>query len=410
MASIDNFNVQVHGHGFITDDLGNVLLDQHNAIHPQNIARIVARALSNEHNYYINRIAFGNGGTIVDAAYTITYRTPNDGQSPDINTWDSRLYHETFSKIVDAGATVLNTNIGVDPGSADFNTGIRLGGGSIPANDPVSIPHVSGPGVRSTELGLTSQVVITATINEQEPISQFLSDVQSPVENTESTFMFDEIGLYTTGKQAIATDGYQYIDVGNKLSTDDTTLLPNTQYSFRVSVNNGTPVLITFTTPTTGGSGISGQILYGDLCHAINTGAVSWGFSGVTPMPNGARLTITDRTGGTFPSITGAITYGYLAVSSPTSGSASSILLDSPSWATHETVTFIQSLNAPIGGTLLPAISGSDAGLQNAPTSPEFERERLLAHLIFSPILKAANRRLNIVYTLTISVTRTPQA
>jgi hypothetical protein len=418
MALFDNFTVSVAGHCNITDDLGNILLNQHNAIHPQNISRIFARVLANENNYYINRIAFGNGGTIVDAAYTITYRTPNDGQSPDISTWDSRIYHETFSKIINAsmngtnGVTqtnTLNPLLGTDPGSADINTGIRLGGGASPFSDPISIPHVSGPGVQSVELGTLSQVVITAVLNQDEPKSQFLTDVQAPLERTNETFMFDEIGLYTAGEPAIAVGGYQYIDVGIKISTDDTTLVPNTPYSFRVSVDNGTPVVISFTTPSTGGSGINGEILYGDLCQAINTGAVTWGLSGVNPLPGGALLTITDNTGGIFPSITGALTYGYLTLSSPTAGINSSILLDSSTWSSHETLLFVSLLNAPLGATILAAVPGNNAGLQNSPTSPSLERERLLAHLIFSPILKAANRRLNIVYTLTISVTRTPQ-
>ncbi len=404
----NKIQLDVIGHCKITDDLGNVLLDQHNAIHPQNMARVFARALSNEHNYYINRIAFGNGGTVVDAACTITYRTPNDGQSPDINTWDSRLYKETFSKIVDDGATVLNPNIGIDPGSADFNVGVRTGGGSVPESDPTTIPHVSGPSVRSVELGITSEVIITTVLNEDEPKSQFVTDNQSPVEDTESTFTFDEIGLYTTGGPAISTSGYQYIDVGNKISTDDTTLVPNTQYSFRVSIDNGTPLLIVFTTPAAGGSGMNGEILYGDLCEAINTGNTDWGLSGISPL-SGAILMITDRSGGYFPSITGAETYGYLSFVSESTGEGSSVVLDDTGWTDHETFDFIVNLNQPLGGTLLPGVIGNNAGLQNAPTTPIYERERLLSHLIFSPVLKAKNRRLNIVYTLTISVTRTPQ-
>ena len=60
--------VQVTGHLLITDrDSGEVLLDQHNAIHPQNMSRIISRALANEDNSTIYRIAFGNGGTFIDA-------------------------------------------------------------------------------------------------------------------------------------------------------------------------------------------------------------------------------------------------------------------------------------------------------------------------------------------------------
>lgn len=99
--SDENMSVKVRGHCKIVDDLGNVLVDKDNAIHPQNLSRVIARALANEHNYYIHRIAFGNGGTTVDAAYTVRYKTVNDGQSPDIATWDSRIYNETYSEIID---------------------------------------------------------------------------------------------------------------------------------------------------------------------------------------------------------------------------------------------------------------------------------------------------------------------
>ncbi len=405
----EQLQVSVKGHAHIVDDLGNVLLDKTNAVHPQNLARIFARALSDENNYFINRIAFGNGGTIVDAAYTITYRTPNDGQSPDTATWDSRIYHETFSKIIDAGQNTLNPSLGTDPGSADLNTGVRPGGGAVPSSDPTSILHVSGPGVRSVDLGLTSEVVISATINASEPKSQSATDTAGPTQGTEGTFVFDEIGLYTSGASAINTSGYQYIDVGNRTSTSDTGLAKHGSYSFAISVDGGTPTIVSFTTPVLGGSGPSGEILYGDLCQAINTGDTAWTFSGVSPLPGGAKISITDNTGGTFSTITGAVTYGYLKFTSGTSGAASSILLDSTGWGVHNTITsFLPSINSPLGGTLQPAVNGSIAGLQNAPTNPTNERERLLAHLIFSPILKAANRVLNITYTLTISVGRTP--
>lgn len=400
----EQLQVSVTGHCRIEDDLGNVLLDKKNAVHPQNLACVFGRALSNEHNYYIHRIAFGNGGTVVDAARTVTYRTPNDGQSPDVATWDSRIYRETYSEIIDDGQTTLNTLIGTDPGSADMNTGVRLGGGAYPASDPATVPHVSGPGVRSRELGLQTEVIITCVINGDEPKSQFNTDALAPSQSTETDFIFDEIGLYTTGAPAIDTSGYQYINVLNKTSTDDTGLLPGTSYSFNVSVDGGTSILIAFTTPTTGGSGVGKQILYGDLCEAINTSALAWGFtgSGSTALPAGARMVITDNTGGTFPSIAGAQTFGYLAVESATTGPTSTIDL-----AGNETTIFLGLLNPPLGATLENFVRGNIAGVQNAPTQPETERERLLTHLIFSPILKSKNRTLAITYTLTITVGRT---
>lgn len=393
--------INVKGHVKIVDDLGNVLVDKDNAVHPQNLARIFARALANESNYFIHRIAFGNGGTLVDAAFTVTYKTPNGGQTPDISTWDSRIYNETYSEIIDDGLTTLNPLLGTDPGSADLNTGVRPGGGAVPSSDPVSVPHVSGPGVRSNDLGLTSEVIISTTINGDEPVGQFLTDSLAPTQDTESSFVFDEIGLYTSGGPAINTSGYQFIDVGNRVSTDDTGLIAGNTYTFNVAVDGGASTVITFTVSALGGSGPIGQVLYGDLCEAINTGRASWGMSGSNPLPGAAKLSITDVTGGTFPTITGAQTYGFLKIGSATSGVTSSVTL-----AGTNTTTWLTLLNPPIGATLKTAVNGTIAGLQNAPTSPSMERERLLSHLIFSPVLKSKNRTLAITYTLTISVAK----
>lgn len=401
MSFTANLPINVKGHVKIVDDLGNVLVDKDNAVHPQNLARIFARALANESNYFIHRIAFGNGGTLVDAAFTVTYRTPNDGQSPDIATWDSRIYNETYSEIIDDGLTTLNPLLGTDPGSADLNTGVRPGGGAVPSSDPVSVPHVSGPGVRSNDLGLTSEVIISATINGDEPVGQFVTDSLAPTQDTESSFVFDEIGLYTSGGPAINTSGYQFIDVGNRVSTDDSGLIPGNTYSFNVAVDGGTSTTITFTVNALGGSGPAGQVLYGDLCEAINTGASSWGMSGANPLPGGAKLSITDVTGGTFPTTTGSQTYGFLKVESATSGTTSSVDL-----AGLDTTSFLMALNPPLGATLRTAVAGTVAGLQNSPTNPTMERERLLSHLIFSPVLKSKNRTLSITYTLTISVAK----
>lgn len=395
--------VNVKGHLKIQDDLGNVLVDKSNAVHPQNLARIFARALANEPNYYINRIAFGNGGTVVDAAFTVTYRTPNDGQSPDISTWDSRIYNETYSEIIDDGLTVLNPLLGTDPGSADLNTGIRPGGGAVPTSDPLSVPHVSGPGVRSQEIGLQSEVIVTAVINGDEPRGQFATDSNPPSENTEEDFVFDEVGLYTAGGPAINTSGYQHIDVGTRTSVDDSGLLPGQGYSFNVTIDGGTPITVSFTTPVAGGSGAGGQILYGDLCEAINTGDTNWGMSGVNPLPGGATISITDESGGLYPTISGAQTFGFIRVQSPTTGLSSTVDL-----AGVQTTAFLAELNPPLGASLVSPVSGSIAGLQNNPVVPTQERERLLAHLIFSPVLKAKNRTLTITYTLTITVARTP--
>lgn len=397
--SKDYLPIKVTGHLHIEDDLGEVLLDKDNAIHPQNMARVISRALANENNFYIHRMAYGNGGTVTNAAFEITYRTPNTGVSPDVNTWDSRLYSETYSEIIDDS----NVLIGTDPGSFGPNAGQRQGGGADENSDPISVEHVSGPGVRSNELGIISQVTISSILNPNEPAGQFDNDQNAPTENTESAFSFDEIGLYCGGGNAIDTSGYQQIDVANKLSTDDTTLLSNTAYSFTITVDGGSSQIISFTTPAIGGSGPSNEILYGDLIQAIMTGDVAWGLSGLPTISN-ATMSITERSG-SFTSIPiGTQTYGKLLVTSDSTGTSSSILIVDGGGAG---LGLIASLNNPTGGTLETPVNGEFAGVQNDPVTFINERERLLTHLIFSPVLKSANRTLSLTYTITVSVAAT---
>lgn len=395
----DFLPLKVMGHLHIEDDLGEVLLDKHNAIHPQNMARVISRALANENNYSIHRIAFGNGGTTTDAAFQITYRPPNTGVAPDVNTWDSRLYNETYGEIVDDS----NVLIGTDPGSFGPNAGQRQGGGADETGDPTSVEHVSGPGVRSNELGIISQVTVTSILNPNEPSGQFLNDQNAPTEDTESNFSFDEIGLYCDGGNAIDTSGYQHVDVANKLSTDDTTLLSNTAYSFSITVDGGTTQIIDFTTPAIGGSGPSNEILYGDLIQAIMTGDVTWGLSGV-PAISGASITITERSGSFTAIPIGTQTFGKILFTSDSTGATSSILLADDGGAG---TGLIAALNSPTGGTIESATQGELAGVQNDPVNPTNERERLLTHLIFSPVLKSANRTLSLTYTITVSVAAT---
>ncbi len=378
----------INGHCKIEDDLGNVILDADNAVHPQNMARVISRALSNEVNGIIHRIALGNGGTEIDAAFTISFKAPNDGQPPDTQTWESRLYNETYSEIVDES----NINLGIDPGSSGPRVGTRPGGGSTPADDPAS-DIASGPGVRSRELGLTSEVVIVAVLNPSEPSGQLAND--QTTSSIDSSFTFDEIGLFTTGAPALDSAGSQDVDVSDKISTDQTTLAENQLYDFKITVDGGTQTTIAFTVP-----GGNNNPTYGDLCEAINdpNGAgLPWNITG--PLPGNSTISITDTTFGTYPTIEGAQTFGFLRFTSGTSGDLSSIDL-----AIGDT----QDMFTNLPGTIItPSTIGQNKGLQNNIVDTNTEQERLLTHLIFSPVLKAANRTLTITYTLTVSVART---
>jgi len=390
-----NIPVLISGHVLIEDDLGNVLLDKENAVHPQNMSRIIARALSNESNFRINRIAYGNGGTNIDAAFNITFNPPNDGQPPDVQTWESRLYNETYSEIVDDSNTAL---LGTDPGSAGPSVGTRPGGGANPSGDPASITHVSGPGTRSRELGLTSEVLIVSVLNPSEPTGQFAND--QTLSNINSPFTFDELALFTTGQQAAASSGSQDIDVGNKTSTDLTNLVMGTTYTFQIAVDAATSAPISYTTVSL--TPPTATTTFGELCEALNniTGAtgIAWGVS--TPLPSLTTCSITDTTFGTYPSIEGLQTFGFLRFTSGTAGNTSKIRVIGDGSPTD--------LFVGLAGTVVtPAADGNDKGVQNNATNPSTEQERMLTHLIFAPIIKAANRTLTITYTLTVAVGRT---
>ena len=77
----DNSKVNVEGHVLIKDvDSGEILLDKYNAINFQNFALAVAKTMANQladgKGYCISKLAFGYGGTTVDASGNITYNEP----------------------------------------------------------------------------------------------------------------------------------------------------------------------------------------------------------------------------------------------------------------------------------------------------------------------------------------------
>jgi hypothetical protein len=74
-------NISVDGHCLIKDaDTGEILLDKHNAINFQNFAFAVSNLLANKtensNQFFIDKIAFGYGGTSIDANGDITYKNP----------------------------------------------------------------------------------------------------------------------------------------------------------------------------------------------------------------------------------------------------------------------------------------------------------------------------------------------
>lgn len=341
---------------------GDLIRETKNAVHPQNMARVLARALAHEDNYYIYRMAFGNGGTSVDASELITYYQPHDGQSPDVNTYNSTMYNQTYYEVIDDQSTLIGT-----------------GPGAVPANDPPSVPYVSGPGCRSIEEGLVSKVVCECVLNASEPTSEYLTDVLGTPGYPESDFTFDEISLYTAGAPLLATAGYQDVDVGVKYSTSETGLLPNVEYTLSVAVDGGSAVPISIQTPAVG-SGVGGNVTYADIISVLNPILSSYG----------CYSSISDSS---------TITYGHLRFTSTSSGSGSSVVVtDSGSRP------LFSNISGYVG--ILSPVAGRAAGTQNASSAPNTEVERMLTHAVFAPIVKTANRSFTIKYVLTISVAR----
>jgi hypothetical protein len=148
---------EVHGHVKIHDRLsGHVYLDKDNAIHPQNMARIIARGLAHENNGWIFELALGNGGTFIDSSLQIQYKTPNT-----VGT-TAQLYNETYAEVVD-----------------DADAGVGVGNSVI--SQPSPTPQI------------TSLVITTCILTADEPAGQAPTD--SETTDPESIYTFDELGL-----------------------------------------------------------------------------------------------------------------------------------------------------------------------------------------------------------------------
>lgn len=382
---LEGFNVNISGHVLIKDDEGNVYLDKHNAVHPQNMSRIIARALSNEPNSIIYRMAFGNGGTVTDPTNKVILNPTNDGT---VSGWEARLYNETYSEVVDESST----QFGFDIGSAEEGN-IRVGsqGASPTAGDPDG-------GVVSQEVGIKSNVVVSVYLSKEEPTGQLgaFTDFGVAVDDSERTFIFDEIGLYSPGKPAAATPASTSVDVGNKTSDDIfNNLAASTTYSLSYTVN-GNAYATVFTTPA-GGSGPGGTFTYGDFCEGLNSG--SWSFTG-QDITQYLKIYITDRSNGAYPSIVNEESYGLLTFKTLATGASNSVSLIDGGVGDVFTETAVGTINAV-------TTDGANAGVANDPSTPENERERLLTHIVFPPIAKTGDKALSIVYTLTVSVAKT---
>lgn len=163
---------KVSGHVLVKDDLGNVLVNKVNAIHPGNMATAIARGLSNAPNHQVWKLKLGNQGTYVDSSQQIVFRPANtSGVTAD-------LYNPTYYEVVD-----------------DADAGIGVGNSVTFTNIPLST---------STRVIVTCVVAANEAVNRPTDQSDTLTDDGGGLDGVDSTptegeFFFDELGLFTQG-------------------------------------------------------------------------------------------------------------------------------------------------------------------------------------------------------------------
>jgi len=165
MTEIKDLNgIHVEGHIKISDpSTGEVIVNQRNAIHYENMSIALAESLANQGQGFIYQISFGNGGTSVDPTGIITYLTPNSTGT------NASLYNETYAKVVDELAV----------------------GNTDPTRNKTEIRHVSGTNY--------TDILVRCLLDYGEPDGQDAFDTAA---NSENLYVFDELGL-----RSYAADG-----------------------------------------------------------------------------------------------------------------------------------------------------------------------------------------------------------
>jgi hypothetical protein len=159
----EQINPKMFGHVLIKDitDQNNpeVLVDQMNAIHFENMSNAIALSLADFPNGFIEEMHFGNGGSVVSATGTISYYPPN------VTGLTADLYDDTFYKVVNNRSPLFTDN---------------------PDLTNITTNHITG--------NTYTDIIITCTLNYGEPSAQEVFDTAVEVNGT---YTFDEMGLKT---------------------------------------------------------------------------------------------------------------------------------------------------------------------------------------------------------------------
>ncbi len=172
----ENAGVHMDGHILIRDkETGEELVNKRNAIHYGNMAYIVANALNGTDNARVYYMGFGNGGTSVDTAGKIVYKSPRVSEAFQSS---ASLYSRTYKKIV--GGTGDDTN---------------------------KIEVITGTSY--------SDIKVTATLAYAEPNDQDLFDDST---NNDGDYIFDELGLFSYPTDPTPSDGSDPINTSRMLT------------------------------------------------------------------------------------------------------------------------------------------------------------------------------------------------
>jgi len=155
----EHAGIGMNGHILIRDkETGEEIVNKRNAIHYGNMANIVANALNSEGSSKLHFMAFGNGGTSVDTAGKVVYKSPRVSESFEAS---ADLYSRTYNKIISGNTSTDKIEV--------------IAGSSF------------------------TDLKVTCTLGYAEPSDQDLFDSST---DNDGSYVFDELALYS-----LPTDG-----------------------------------------------------------------------------------------------------------------------------------------------------------------------------------------------------------
>lgn len=153
--TVDNAGLNMSGHIVIRDkETKEEIINKRNAIHYGNMARIVAQALNNTADSYINFIAFGNGGTSVDSSGgKVLYRSPRVSEAYEAS---ASLYNKTYHKDIQGAQADEDNKIEIVTGASytDIKMTVTLGYSEPSGQDVFDNSVTNGSDYVFDELGV----------------------------------------------------------------------------------------------------------------------------------------------------------------------------------------------------------------------------------------------------------------